>query len=52
MQHFFNDVLNIKISTGFLDKQVQKVSKSLAEPYQELLSRLRLEKHVHSDETG
>jgi hypothetical protein len=45
-------MLSIEVSTGFLDKQIQKVSQSLEAPYQELRTRLRFEKHVHSDETG
>jgi transposase len=52
MQQFFRDVLGIQVSTGFLNKQIQKVAQSLEEPYQELLSYLPLQKHVHSDETG
>jgi transposase len=52
IQRFFNDMLSIKISTGFLNKQIQKVSQSLEAPYQELRKRLQFEKYVHSDETG
>jgi hypothetical protein len=52
MQRFFSDVLGIQVSTGFLNKQIQKVSQALQEPYQELVAQLPFQKHVHSDETG
>jgi len=52
IQAFFSDVLTINVSTGFLTKQVCKVSESLSIPYQELLDQLPHEKHLHVDETG
>jgi transposase len=52
MQQCLSDVLGIQVSTGFLTKQIQKVTQSLESPYQELVSRLRLQAHIHSDETG
>ena len=52
IQAFFSDVLSINISTGFLAKQICKVSEALSRPYQELLEQLPQEKHLHVDETG
>ena len=52
IQAFFSDALLINVSTGFLAKQVFKVSEALARPYQELVEQLPKEKHLHIDETG
>lgn len=52
LQDFFNDALSLKVSTGFLAKQVRKVTNAMEKPYQELLDRLPHEKHLHIDETG
>jgi transposase len=49
---FYSDVMSINVSTGFLAKQVFKVSGALARPYQELLEKLPHQKHLHIDETG
>ncbi len=52
LQDFFADVLKLKVSTGFLAKQIRKVTNAIASPYNELLDRLPNEKHLHIDETG
>ena len=51
-QKFLQDVLGASLSEGMLTKVVQKVSRSLAAPYQELLDRLWTEKYLNIDETG
>ncbi|MCL2623988.1 MAG: IS66 family transposase [Planctomycetaceae bacterium] len=52
LQDFFADVLGLKVSTGFLAKQVRKASDALASPYDNLVAQLKSEDHLHSDETG
>ncbi len=49
---FLRDVLGLSVSRGFLCKVIQKVSRSLRQPYEELLGRLPLESVLHVDETG
>ena len=51
-QKFLHDVLGASLSEGMLAKVVQKVSKSLAAPYQELLEQLKAEGYLNIDETG
>jgi transposase len=52
MQCFFADALGLKVSTGFLVKQIGKVSKALKAPYDALVEQLPKSSHLHSDETG
>ena len=52
IQAFLSDALLINVSTGFLAKQVCKVTEALSSPYQELRKQLSHEKHLHVDETG
>jgi len=52
LRDFYNDVFSIKVSTGFLAKQVRKVSDALKKPYEELLEQLPKEPHLHVDESG
>lgn len=52
VRDFFADALSLKVSTGFLAKQVRKVADTMEEPYQKLLNRLPKEPHLHVDETG
>jgi transposase len=52
MQSFYSDALRIRVSRGFLAKQIQKVSKALEKPYEELKEQLPKEDHVHADETS
>jgi transposase len=51
MQHFFAEAFGLKVSTGFLAKQVCKASKALKLPYDHLVEQLPKAKHLHSDET-
>jgi transposase len=52
LRDFYCDVFSIKVSTGFLAKQIRKVSKALKKPYEELLEQLPKEPHLHVDESG
>jgi len=52
MQSFFIEAMGLKVSTGFLVKQVGKVSKALQRPYEALVEQLPKSSHLHSDETG
>jgi hypothetical protein len=52
MRAFFQDVLGIVISGGFLAKQIKKAGQALKRPHQELMERLSGEKHLHIDESG
>jgi len=52
MQDFYADALLIKVSTGFLAKQVRKASDALKSTYDALVEQLPKEKHLHADETG
>lgn len=52
IRKYIRDVLGETISRGYLRKVLGKVSKSLDDPYDELLKRLPLETIVNSDETG
>jgi transposase len=52
LRDFYKEVFSIKISTGFLAKQIRKVSKALKKPYEELLEQLPKEPHLHVDESG
>ena len=52
LQSFYADVLSLRVSTGFLAKQIRKVSEALERPYEQLVEQLPKEKHLHVDETG
>lgn len=52
IRKFIRDVLQFKVSRGYLSKLIQKVSQSLEMPYEELLKRLPLETKLNVDETG
>lgn len=52
IRKYIRDVLGEKISRGYLRKVIEKVSRSLEAPYNELLDRLPLETTVNVDETG
>jgi len=52
LRDFFADVLSIRISRGFLAKQIQKASWSMQTVYEGLVKRLSREAHIHIDETG
>jgi transposase len=52
IQRFLRDVLGVKISRGQLRKVCGKVTRSLDEPYQELLTALPEQARLNVDETG
>ena len=52
MQSFFTEAFGLKVSTGFLVKQVCKASKALKTSYDHLVEQLPETKHLHIDETG
>jgi len=52
IRKYIRDVLDEKVSRGYLRKVIEKVSLSLEAPYNELLDRLPLETIVNVDETG
>ena len=52
LRDFYRDAFHLKVSTGFLAKQVRKVSDALKQPYETLVAKLPEEEHLHSDETG
>ena len=52
IRKFFRDILQIKISRGYLVKLINKVSEALKSTYLELLHRLPLEEVLKVDETG
>jgi transposase len=52
LKDYFHDVLGIDVSTGFLAKQIQKVSAALKSPYEELEELLKQQSHLNIDETS
>jgi transposase len=52
IRKFFRDVVGFRISRGQLAKLVQKISASLADPYEQLLAMLPAEDVLNVDETG
>lgn len=52
IRKYFRDVLGIPVSRGLLTKLVAKVSRSLQDPYDELLGQLAREALLNVDETG
>jgi hypothetical protein len=52
LQRFYADALSLKVSTGFLAKQIQKASEAVKGVYEGLVKEMPKAGHVHSDETG
>ena len=52
MKDFFQEVLGVVVSRGFLAKQVRKASGALKGIHEVLAGRLRGERHLHIDESG
>ena len=52
IQSFFSDALHLQVSTGFLVKQVDKVSEAVKPAYNKLVEKLPNASHLHIDETG
>ncbi|MHB9293264.1 hypothetical protein Holit_02385 [Hollandina sp. SP2] len=44
---FFQDVLGVVVSGGFLVKRIQKAAESLKGTHEKLVERLKREKHLH-----
>jgi len=52
VQAFLSDVLGIDVARGYLAKEIEKASRALDGPYEELLRHLPGEGLVNTDETG
>jgi transposase len=52
LRDFYNEVFSIKVSTGFLAKQIKKASAALKPFYDKLVEQLPNEPHHHIDESG
>ena len=52
IRKFIRDVLGEKVYRGYLRKVIEKASKALDQPYEELLHLLPLEQKLNVDETG
>jgi len=52
LKDYFHDVMDIDISTGFLAKQIKKVSAALHPSYAELAELLKQQEHLNIDETS
>jgi len=52
IRQFCKEMYEINISRGMLNKSVQKVSKALQEPYEQLYTQLPYEDYLGVDETG
>jgi transposase len=52
LKDFFQDVLGIVISGGFLAKQIRRAACALGGAHGELVERLKGEGHLHIDESG
>jgi transposase len=52
LKDYFHDVMGVEVSTGFLAKQIQKVSAALKSPYEELEELLKQQSHLNIDETS
>jgi transposase len=52
IQHFFDNVLHLPISRGYLVKVVQKISAALSDGYEELRGLLPQQRIINIDETG
>jgi len=52
LKDYCHAVLGIEVSTGYLAKQIQKVSVALKLPYEELEKFLKQQSHLYIDETS
>jgi len=52
LKDYFHDTMGIDISTGFLAKQIKKVSAALHPAYTELAEFLKQQEHLNIDETS
>ncbi|GHT45884.1 hypothetical protein FACS189454_06120 [Planctomycetales bacterium] len=47
LKRHFHDVFGFDVSTGYLTKQIRKVSQALKVPYEELSQQLVAESHLY-----
>lgn len=52
IRDFFQDVVNVKVSRGYVAKLLHKAGRAFGEPYGQLIQLLPQQAHVNSDETG
>jgi transposase len=52
IRDFFQDVVGVKVSRGYVAKLLHKASQAFAEPYGKLIELLPQQTHLNSDETG
>lgn len=52
IRDFLHDVVNLKVSRGYVAKLLRKASQAFGEPYGQLIELLPHQAHVNSDETG
>jgi len=52
VRDFFQDVLQIKVSRGYVAKLLRKASHAFASPYGQLIELLPSQSHLNGDETG
>jgi transposase len=52
IRDFFQDVVGVKVSRGYVAKLLRKASRAFGEPYGELIELLPEQIHLNSDETG
>ena len=52
IQCFYADAFGLKVSTGYLTKQIRRTSEALKGVYDKLVEQLPKEEHLHCDETG
>jgi transposase len=52
LKAFFQDILGIIVSRGFLAKQIRKTSGALQKAHEQLAQRLSREPHLYIDESG
>ena len=52
IRDFFQDVVGVKVSRGYVAKLLRKASQAFGEPYGELVELLPQQTHLNSDESG
>jgi transposase len=52
LKDFFQEVLGISVSGGFLAKKVKRSAEALGRTHEQLVGKLKGERHLHIDESG
>lgn len=52
IRDFLQDVVNVKVSRGYVAKLLHKAGRAFGDPYGQLIQLLPQQAHVNSDETG